>query len=250
MNLKLKAVAGAIAAATSFSAFAGVVDDFTTVQVLIDSTANGSAVTSSVIGAGILGTERDASISATQIIIPGQDPNVNVTSGFLSLNSPSGSAGTLNVQWDGLDNSPSLAFGLGNFDLTGAGANLGFLIKTHNADAPFTFSVGAYNSAGQFSVVTFNGHETLGFQVNPVESFIPFAGFGACGFSGGDVVSVVCGGGGVNFSSLNALELTIVGTADLDLSIAEVTTVAEPGALVLMGSALFGLAAFRRRRAK
>ena len=248
MSLKLKAVAAALVAAASFTANAAIVDDFTTSQVVTDNSANGTAVTSSVVGAGILGGERDVSLSATQILINGQSPNVNITGGFLSLNSPSGSAATMVVQWDGADASATRAYGLGNADLTEAGANLGFLILTHNADQPFTFSVGAYNSAGQSSVVTFNGHQTAGFQVSPVASFIPFAGFNSCGFSGGDVVSVVCTGGGVNFSSLNALELTIVGTADLDLTIAEVSAIPEPAVLALMGSALFGLAAFRRRK--
>ena len=248
MTFKLKVLAAAITMGFSFGANAAVVDLFTTAQSVSD-LLGGGATSNSVSGAGIVGGERDVSVDVITSPI-GLGATASVASGYLSLNSQSGVAGNLVVQWDGVDGSMALGSGL-SLDLTDGNpiASMGFVIRTYNADSPFTFSLGAYSAGGASSVILLNGHTTAGFIAAGVPSYIPLTGFQACGFVGGDVLGVTCSGS-VDLTQISALELRVYGTADLDLTVGSASSsqVPEPAVLALLGSSLFGLAAFRRRK--
>lgn len=265
MSLSKKLSVGAGAVMVSAAAQAVVIDDWTISQSALDSTANGSAVTTSQAGATtkILGGNRDFSIDLVSTIVapPPQDASLTTgmvgPSGVLNFSTGTGMVANGIVQWDGTAgfaaggrNGINVA-GLGGVDLTGGGYNLGIQVLTYNADHPFTFTIAAFTDATHYSIVTLNAHTTPSFTLPPIPSLIPFVGFQACGFSGGDVVSVVCGAGGaVNFANLGALELDINGTENLDLTIGLVQSVPEPAVLGLMGASMFGLAWARRRSSR
>ena len=265
MSLIKKVALGAGALAVSAVAQAVVIDDWTVSQTVQDGTAGNGANTNSQAGptANILGGNRDFSIDLLSSVVNPPPSPAQMTTGAVGpssvLNFSTGTGLVANgiVQWDstagfaGAGRNGINATGLGGVDLTQGGNLLGIQALTYNADHPFTFAIAAFTSATQWSIVTLNAHTTPSFQIPPVPSLIPFAGFLGCGFSGGDVVSVVCGSGGaVNFASLGALELDVYGTENLDLTIGLVSSVPEPGVLGLIGASMFGLAFARRRSSR
>jgi len=262
MSLYKKLMAGAGVAVISAAAQATVIDDFLTPQSVTDTTANATAVTSSVVadpGTTILGGVRDISDSLITSTF-GQGTSAATSQaggvGFFNFNTGTGSTANALVQWDGTAGFAGAGpngitpTGLGGADITSGGNLLGFRILTYNSDHPFQFEIAAYSSAANFSIIRFQAHTTPGVVDPPIESLIPFIGFAACGASGGDVISVTCGGTGVNFANLGALELRLFGTSDLDLTIGLISSVPEPGVLGLIGASMFGLAFARRRSRK
>lgn len=255
--MKKQTLAVAMAALmTSFGAQAAIVDLFTTDQAyLVDKTLADGGLSSSVSGANILGGERDLYVELFQSNDPAnRNASIGVSASWLNFSVDALANGTGWVQWDGADNSIALdPIGLGGVDLTDGGVLTHFKVDTIFSDQGYEFWVEAYSSATAWSRIKLLSHAVA----LPTTSFIPFAGFFACGLGPGvipDVLGVECGAGGpVDLTHLGALQVKIDpngGTTSVDLSLDNVTTVPEPGVLGLLGIGLVGLAAVSRRNRK
>lgn len=254
---KLKPIVSGLAMAgllsAGISAQAAVIDDFSTDQTFLeDDTLADGGVSSSVVGPGIIGGERDLFVE----LLASPDPaNSNVSFGVsanrLSYNSDPEVDSTGEVQWDGVDGSPNLAFGLGNIDLSAAGN--AFKVDVIFSDADFFFDVGAWtDGTNEFSVIRLQAIATT----TGASFTIPFTAFSNCA-----ATNVTCGSGDttpVDFSMLNAINLVVnplgAGTASqrlaIDFTIDSITTVPEPATLALFGAGLLGIGAATRRQRK
>lgn len=266
MKLAFKLAAGAAAVLFSLGAHAEIVVDlFTTDQATISDNdgAAGGGATSSVIGADILGGERDLLID--QIAQDGPtDPSIESSIGVavsrLAFSNDTGAMGIGEVQWDGADGSGVLdPTGLGGIDLTDGGTLNAFLVETISSDANWNFEVIAYSDATNWTRISFAATEVPS-GTGPVLSTISFEGFTndlLCGQTNPvpGVNEITCSGTGVDLTNLGALQL-ILNTGfngspsafDIDLRLSNITTVPEPGVLALLGMGLMAAGFASRRR--
>ena len=254
-----KILAGVLVAAFSAGAQAApiVVDLFdpTTNQTVIvggGSNSPFSSITEPAIpGNTILGGNRDLYLYDVNGANAVRRAYAAVDGGELQYGNDPSVSSKLSVQWDGADNTSAVdVTGLGGFDLTAGGSNTGFQLTTLESDLDWKFSLQAWTDADNWTKITFVATAVDG-TGDPHVSFIPFAGFLACGYSDA-LVTVECAGGTnpVNFASLGALEAIIntEGKIAIDLRLAEVRAVPEPATLALVGLGLVGLATQRRRK--
>lgn len=145
--------------------------------------------------------------------------------------------GVSQLTWDGAGGGDGLDFGLGNIDLTGGGANLVIHISVLSADlSGSSVQLGLYTSATEYSIAE------VSLPVGPSEHFLSLNAFlnpGNLVEQGADDV--------VNLLSVNAIQLTAVGTTDFDINLDIIEVVPEPMSVGLFGAALLGLAGVRRR---
>lgn len=175
-----------------------------------------------------------------------------VEGGELSYSNSSGVGSSLSVQWDGADASSAVdVTGLGGIDLTGGGSNTAFQLTTIESDLNWQFSLQAWTDANNWTKITFNASNV----VAPTVSYIDFAGFTNPFFCGAinpapGVASIECAPGNqpVDFANLGALEAIIntAGSVNIDLRLADIRAVPEPGTLALVGLGMLGLALRRR----
>ncbi len=262
MKQFLKYSSIAAAALLCFNANAGTVDLFSTSQALIVDSTTGDGGLGSTVGAGdptILGGNRDIFVELlTQSPAnPFGNAQIGVAGGALSFSVGSLATGSATVQWDGALNGDETldTSGLGGIDLTEGGSANSFRIDTLFSDQGFAFEIQAYTDADTWTIINFSSS----LVTIPTTSFIPFAAFTNVALCGAvnpapGVNSITCGSGNtspVDFSSLGALALVVDplgGTIAVDLTIDSVTTVPEPGSVALVGAALLGLFATKRRR--
>ncbi|MCP5286938.1 MAG: PEP-CTERM sorting domain-containing protein [Burkholderiaceae bacterium] len=269
--LSLCAVAASLACAGN--ANAGVVIDLFTDpitpggQVVSDGTVGGGGAFSELDGlTNVIGGSRDLFVETTAQQFGFGSTVLSAGGGFLSYSQATGVTGVGVVQWDGDDNSAALdTTGLGGADLTDCNGTACQRISASvlRADFGFGYEVLVADMDGRISTLT----ASTQFPVNtPTHADYYFDWFNLSDgtyFLGGLLFSIERTGnlvGDVDFTNIGALQFTInvpfIDTngdpapiqADIDLTLSAVTTVPEPGALSLVGAALLGVAAARRRR--
>ena len=192
--------------------------------------------------------------------------SIGVEASVLSFNNDAGVAGYGEVVWDGeaaYDGGDVDFTGLGGIDLTAGGALSAFLVETISADADWNFEVIAYTDAYNWTAINLQANEVPS-GTGPVFTTISFAAFSLCGFSGGAVNSITCGGAAgdapVDLTNLGALQVRLnidpagnpaTTSFDIDLRLGSITTVVpEPATLGLLGIGLLaagGMLGLRRR---
>jgi hypothetical protein len=144
---------------------------------------NGCSVTTSgyTSGTNILGGERDIVVTATGI--PGGGSGfwnrvqVNTASdGILAMSSDGGVKGEMLVVWDGVDNDATVisTTGLNGMDLTGAGTNGGFIVRTTFADLAVSATLRVYSNTNS-AQATFGIPRDI--NTNFVDFYVPFSQF-------------------------------------------------------------------------
>ena len=256
-------LAVAAAAALSFSAHAlPVIDAFdasTQTANLVDTTANDSGLwtVNPVSAPSIIGGFRDIFVTKTGLLPndTGEDVQARIANnGRFSFSSSNGSTGQSIIRWDGATNiTPTgLVAAKGAIDPIGlqvAGVGKDLLafgntvqLVVTSADLGFNFAIEVYTSATQFSKLSL-------ISGGPGTYDIPFSFF-TLGGPNPPVLSLVTGGGGVDFSNVGAIQ-AFINTSDVvavDMSIDIVRVIPEPGSLALVGASLLCLAAARRRK--
>jgi hypothetical protein len=169
---------------------------------------------------GILGTERDVSLSFDAGVGLG-DITLRIdrfgASNVLAFNEESQTEGSAQIQWDGEDgDAVSLdTTGLGGVDLTDGGENDGFQLLVIQADAGFDLTISVYSSTQVASYTI----QLLSTVSSPGQSFfVPFTSFNGA-------QSVFTSTGAVTFD-IDAGEDT-----DLTIDLIEVTSGADWGDL-------------------
>ena len=221
---KLSLALAAAVVATASHAAPVVVDDFSTAQAkIIDTTTGDGGVSSQVMGAGILGDYRDLFVE--KIMGPvGRQVDGSVDAAGLAYNADSLVGGVGRIRWDGINSGAAVdTDGLGAIDFTGSGSAIRVKLS---ADATVPLSMTIWSP-----------------MASATKLFNLAAGTTFVDFLYADFV-------GVDFTKVGAIELQINDGTVLarDLSVTLVNSVPEPGTVALLGMALLGLGAARRRK--
>ena len=189
------------------------IDDFdVTAQEVQDTTNDGVPATSVAAAPEAIGGERDLYVNLTSpngyVALNVDDP---LLPNLLIFDAGFTGDGVRRISWDGVDGDAITLndSGLGGVDLTGAGQALGLQLQIGADQSGGTAVVRLYSddgvagTSGRFSTATLSIPQTGG-AVPLQAEFLPFTQF------------VATSGGGVDLSSVGAIELEIVGGANYD----------------------------------
>jgi hypothetical protein len=222
----------------------------------------------------IIGGSRDLIIQATEgfipanpdpLVFPGVGASLGVIGGQLRYSNDVAVKSNAEVQWDGDDDSPALTFDTMLVNLVNqpgcpaTGCNT-FIADVIEADLGFTFTLGVYTDANNWSTLTATSQ---GVDVNvgelavfPYEWFLLADGdYNLAGLPFTIFSSNPLANEDVDFTEIRALNLKLTGvSANVDLRIDSVTKtkIPEPGTLALLGIGILagGMAGRRRETLK
>ena len=182
-------------------------------QLVFDDTNDGVAVTSTALAptTEVIGGERDLLVNKTsvngRVQLSVNDP---LLPGFFSFDSIQTGQGRRVVSWDGIDGNANVINdnGLGNVDLTSAGAANGLQLRIGSDSSTGSVTIRLYTDDGtsgtssRFSTGTFSLPFTGG-EATTIE-FLSFTGFAPGG------------GGGADLTRIGAIEMEITGGANVN----------------------------------
>jgi uncharacterized repeat protein (TIGR01451 family) len=194
--------------AAGFSILAsGFIDEFAYAQRIRDAASTSDSTPQGI--PSILGGQRDVAFEVYQNE-DGNDAQVNISpaSARAAFSAEAGVVAEAIYQWDGSDQSMTLVpDGIG-VDLTEGGAIDAMQAAIVSSDLGGRLTVEAYTSATQYSIVTMSTFAVS--PGSPLTAILTFQTFQSPGLSGGNIVSVVCGGGGcVDFTNFGALQVRV-----------------------------------------
>ena len=203
------------------------VDDFTTFQFLSQSGVGSTSDVTS--GAGIVGTERDMTLTVTAG--PGV-AQLFAGTGEFAHSCPASVSATSILTWDGIDGTSSLnPIGLGGVDMTDGGLSAALRLRVSHCDLPANIQFNVYGATGS-STGTISVPPSTG---TPIDYALPYSSF------------TVISGAGADFANVGAIQMTIAGSPALDLSLIVIDTIAIPEPTTLAAIGALSVIALRRR---
>jgi len=203
------------------------IDDFSTAQGVnaLDPQATDA---NQVIGAGIVGSERDLEVTRTSGFLV----TMGTSAGRLVYGQVGGGVGSGRIAWDGTDSDAALdPSGLGGVDFGDGGASSMLAIELLLDDVPIDVVLVAYTDAANSSTATVSLPGGIP-PAAPVTLLVDFADFG------------VLSGSGVDFSNVGAFELLVDGSAlsSVNIEFEAIRTIPEPAPALLVAFGLLALA--------